>query len=347
MQLSRFDFELSPDCIAQEPADRRDGSRLMIVPRREGPFEDAGFGALAARLRAGDLLVLNDTRVVPVRFPARRQTGALLDVLLVGEHAPGRWTAMIQGGRRIKSGETVLAGRSEVRVTVARTGTADAPWEVDFGATDVASFLGAQGRAPLPPYIRRDAVRDERDAFDRERYQTVFARSAGAIAAPTAGLHFTPELLAALEAAGVEHTRVTLHVGAGTFLPVKVDAVDDHVMHTERYRVTAEAVDAVARTRARGGRVIPVGTTSLRTLEATADGEGGITAGAGSTDLFIRPGYRFRVADGLITNFHLPKSTLFMLVSAMAGLERMQAAYAAAIERGFRFYSYGDAMLIL
>lgn len=348
MDIFQFDFDLPPERIAQEPVHERDLSRLLVLDRSRRPLVHRRFDALPAFLEPGDLLVLNDTRVVPVRLAARRQSGARLDMILVREISPRVWTAMIQGARRVKPGEVVLVGAADTPAAVRRRGDPDEPWEIRFGDDlDVREFLEAEGRAPVPPYIRRDPVRDARDDLDRERYQTVYAVRPGAIAAPTAGLHFTPELLEALEDRGVRRTRITLHVGAGTFLPVKTENIDEHRMHAEVFEVSAAAVAAIEGTRERGGRVIPVGTTSLRALEAAAQEDGGIKPVASTTDLFIRPGYAFRVADGLVTNFHLPRSTLLMLVAAMAGLDRIKEAYAEAVREGYRFYSYGDAMLIL
>jgi len=348
MDIFQFDFDLPPEQIAQEPVHERDRSRLLVLDRSRRSFVHRRFNALPAFLEAGDLLVVNDTRVVPVRLPARRQTGARLDMILVREISPRVWTAMIQGARRVKTDEVVLVGAADTPAALRRRGDSDEPWEIRFGDDlDVRAFLEAEGRAPVPPYIQRDPVHDARDDLDRERYQTVYAARPGAIAAPTAGLHFSPELLEALEDRGVHRTAVTLHVGAGTFLPVKTENIDEHRMHAEVFEVSAAAVAAIEATRERGGRVIAVGTTSLRALEAGADEYGRIKPVAATTDLFIRPGYAFRVADGLVTNFHLPRSTLLMLVAAMAGLDRIKEAYAEAVREGYRFYSYGDGMLIL
>jgi S-adenosylmethionine:tRNA ribosyltransferase-isomerase len=348
MELFHFDFDLPSERIAQEPAVRRDEARLMVVARADPGPVHARFRDLPDQLRPGDLLVLNDTRVMPVRLPARRGSGGRLDMLLVRETSPGVWRTLVQGARRVRSGETVFAGRNDHPVILRRTGNSDAPWEAEFPPeVSVAAFLEEQGRAPLPPYIDRDPVCDPRDGVDRTRYQTVFGRVPGAIAAPTAGLHFTPELFQALAERGVTWATVTLHVGVGTFLPVKTERIEDHRMHEEEYEVSEAAARAVNEARVRGGRVIPVGTTSLRALEAAATECGRVQPARGSTDLFIRPGYAFRVADGLVTNFHLPRSTLFMLVAAMAGLDRIRAAYAEAIQEGYRFYSFGDGMLIV
>jgi len=298
-------------------------------------------------LREGDLLVINDTRVLPRRLAARRRTGAQLDILLLEEERAGTWTALIKGAQRVKSGETILLGESEVPGVLRRGRSAEEPFLLEVGDLDVGTFLEMEGRAPLPPYIRRDGRRDMRDDRDRERYQTIYARRPGAVAAPTAGLHFTPAVLKALEEKGIEQTSITLHVGPGTFLPVKTVRIEDHRMHAEVFEVSEAAVEAVRRTRERGGRVIAVGTTSLRALESAVDESGHLRPTRRSTDLYIYPGYTFRIIDGLLTNFHLPRSTLIMLVAALAGLERIQTAYAEAVRERYRFYSYGDAMLIL
>ncbi len=342
-RLSDYDFELPPDLVAQEPPDRRDSSRLLHLQRAGGPVGHHRFSDLPHLLEPGDLLVLNDTRVVPVRVPARRASGARLDVLLLEHAGAGVWSAFVGGGARVKSGETVDLAGAPARIE--RPAGPGEPWRVDVGGLDVATHLRAVGRAPLPPYIRRDRGPDARDAVDLERYQTIYAQAPGAVAAPTAGLHFTDAVFAAVAARGVETARVTLHVGAGTFLPVKCERLDEHRMHVEHYTVSDAAADAVAQTRARGGRVVAVGTTSLRALEAAAAG-GRLAARSGTTDLFIRPGYRFAAVDALLTNFHLPKSTLLMLVAAMVGRQRLHEVYALAIRERYRFFSYGDAMLI-
>lgn len=333
MKSGEYDYPLPPDLIAQEPPPRREEARLMVVPR-DGPPEHAGFADLPRYLRPGDVLVLNDTRVLPARLIVRRETGGRVDALLVRESAPGRWEALLDTPRRLKPGDRL---KVDDRVWTRIAGrTPDGKWLLEFD-TDVPALLRRLGRPPLPPYIRRDA-RPE----DADRYQTVYARHEGAIAAPTAGLHFTPALLDDLRAR-IEVVTVTLHVGVGTFKPVKVENVEDHRMDPEGYVVPAPTARAVRRALDEGRRVVAVGTTSVRTLETwVRTGQA-----SGWTDLFIRPPFEFRAAGAMLTNFHLPKSTLLMLVSAFSGRERILEAYAEAIRRRYRFFSYGDATLLL
>jgi len=357
-----FDFELPEDRIAQEPVPRGE-SRLLVLDAPPGSAErHRRVADLPDILLPGDLLVVNDTRVIPARIFGHRllgdgTEGARVELLLiepVDVDDPSRateWDALARPGKKARLG-TVLrfgeeAGRKLEAVVLAKG--EDGRHRVRF-SEPVGPHLERLGHVPLPPYIKR-GDRPE----DRERYQTVFARRAGAIAAPTAGLHFTPELLARLEARGVERAEVTLHVGIGTFKPVTAELVHEHRMDAERFVVSEETAEAIRRTRARGGRVVAVGTTVVRTLESAADGADradgaggvrGVRAGAGSTELFIVPGYRFQVVDVLLTNFHLPRSTLLMLVSAFAGRERVLEAYEEAIREGYRFYSYGDAMVV-
>jgi S-adenosylmethionine:tRNA ribosyltransferase-isomerase len=342
MQVALFDFELPQQLIAQRPAVPRDSARLLYQPRDGGPAERV-VADLPDLLRPGDLLVFNDTRVIPARLYGRRESGGRIEVLLLEPSRPGHWQAMARGTARLRM-EARLTFEGGLSATV--TGIhGDGTIELAFGIDDtrLLEALHAHGHMPLPPYIR--GGRD--DARDRDDYQTVLARHDGAIAAPTAALHFTDALLARLLDAGIATTMVTLHVGIGTFLPVRVDDTRAHVMHPERGELDADAAAALAACRARGGRIVAVGTTSLRLLESVAaQHDGGFAPWHGETDLFITPGYRFRAVDVLVTNFHLPRSTLFMLVSAFAGLERMQALYAHAIAQCFRFYSYGDACLL-
>ncbi|MBI5137314.1 MAG: tRNA preQ1(34) S-adenosylmethionine ribosyltransferase-isomerase QueA [Nitrospirae bacterium] len=330
-------FDLPPERIADRPAARRDAARLMHLPLDGGAPTHHAFADLPTLLSPGDLLVLNDTRVFPARIGATKpDTGGRIELLLVEPLEGGAWKAMVKG--RLRPG-------TAIRLDGGLDGTAlddlgDGFWRCRFGG-DAATHLEAHGALPLPPYIKRPP-----DRADRDTYQTVFARETGSVAAPTSGLHFTPELFRALAERGIRHAFVTLHVGPGTFLPVRAERLDDHVMHAERYHVPADTVAAIARARAAGGRVIACGTTVTRTLESAAGADGAVAAGAGSSVLFIRPGYRFQVVDGLITNFHLPGSTLLMLVAALAGRGRVLAAYAEAVAAGYRFFSYGDAMLL-
>jgi S-adenosylmethionine:tRNA ribosyltransferase-isomerase len=340
MDVDLFDFALPADRIALRPAAPRDSARLLVVSGDD--LADRSVADLPALLRAGDLLVFNDTRVIPARLEGVRGQ-ARIGATLHKREGPRRWRAFVRNARRLRDGDMVDFGHG-VSAQVGDRG-ADGSVALDFtGDEPVEMLLERAGTMPLPPYI---ASKRGTDARDRDDYQTMFAREAGAVAAPTAALHFTPALLAALDAAGIGHATLTLHVGAGTFLPVKAQDTADHRMHAEWGRIDAATADRLNAVRAAGGRVIAVGTTSLRLIESAADADGTIRPFAGDTAIFITPGYAFRGIDGLLTNFHLPRSTLFMLVSALIGLERMQAAYAHAIAAGYRFYSYGDASLLL
>ncbi len=332
-----FDFELPDDRIAQRPAERGE-SRLLVLDAA-GEARHRRVADLPELLRPGDLLVVNNTRVVPARLFARRAgTGGQIEILLVERVAAREWDALLKPAKRARPG-TRLAVGDGLEAEVVQKGE-DGRHRLRF-SQPVEGFLDRLGHVPLPPYIKRP---DE--AADRERYQTVFASRPGAIAAPTAGLHFTTGILDRLDARGIERAEVTLHVGIGTFKPVTAELVHEHRMEAERYEVPAPTAAALRRVRERGGRVVAVGTTVVRTLEAAARRGGGtVPAGSDTTDLFITPGFRFQVVDVLLTNFHLPRSTLLMLVSAFAGRERVLAAYREAIARGYRFYSYGDAML--
>jgi S-adenosylmethionine:tRNA ribosyltransferase-isomerase len=357
VDVSEFDFDLPSDLIAQEPSADRGGSRLLVVDRSSGALTDARVTDLPRFLRAGDLLVVNNTRVFPARLLGRRApSGGAVECLLVrpmprsvpstGCGAGSTWEALVHPGQKLKPGARVVFegshtlhceileqrffGRRLVRL-----------WTEDGASVDAA--IDAIGHMPLPPYIKRQDRPD-----DRDRYQTMFAHDRGSIAAPTAGLHFTPALVAALAARGIDTAQITLHIGYGTFKPVRVDRVEDHRVEAERYEIGEAAAGAIARAMADGRRVVAVGTTTTRTLEGVASTrDGAVVAGAGETDLFIYPGFRFRVVSGLMTNFHLPRSSLLMLVSAFAGRELVRSAYDAAIARRYRFYSYGDSMLVI
>ena len=353
MKTSDFDFHLPEDRIALRPAEPRDAARLMVVRRGEA-IADAVVRDLPSFLRAGDVMVFNDTRVIPARlFGVRERDGSRVEMqaTLLKRLSPSRWTALAKPGKRLHPSDRVQFGAMSDRACSLTTLEATVAEKHEDGQITLAFELAGPalddaireaGRMPLPPYIAAQRPEDERDRAD---YQTVYAREDGSVAAPTAGLHFTPELLERLEAAGIGHAFVTLHVGAGTFLPVKVDDLSEHRMHAETGEVTAEVADRLNAARATGGRIVCVGTTSLRLLESAADEGGEVRPFAGDTDIFITPGYRFRACDVLMTNFHLPKSTLLMLVSAFAGVEETRAAYAHAVEAGYRFYSYGDAGL--
>lgn len=341
MRVDLFDFDLPPDRIALRPARPRDAARLLVLEGAEG-MADRVVSDLPGLLRPGDMLVFNDTRVIPAQLEGRRGE-ARVGATLHKRAGPRAWHAFLRNARRVRVGETIDFGQGVVATAMEKM--ADGGVLLVFaGDEPVELLLERAGTMPLPPYIAQKRGVDQADAED---YQTMFAAAPGAVAAPTAALHFTPRLIAALEAAGVAHATLTLHVGAGTFLPVKADDTDDHRMHAEWGRIDAATAGRLNAARAAGGRVIAVGTTSLRLLESAAGEDGLIRPFEGDTAIFITPGYRFRGIDGLMTNFHLPRSTLFMLVSALMGRERMRAAYAHAIETGYRFYSYGDASLLL
>jgi S-adenosylmethionine:tRNA ribosyltransferase-isomerase len=334
-----FDYDLPAASIAQEPAPRGE-SRLLALDR-QGPERHSRVRDLPRLLRPGDLLVLNDTRVIPARLHGRNAGGGKMEILLLERVADREWEALVKPGRRARPGAVMAIEEGLFAEVVDKR--EDGPshrYRLRF-SEPIEPHLDRLGHIPLPPYIRRPDTPE-----DRERYQTVFARHPGAVAAPTAGLHFTAELLREIEAAGVETARVTLHVGLGTFKPVAAERVEEHRMESERYEIGEEAAGAVRRARAAGRRIVAVGTTVVRTLESAARaGSGEVLAGSGATELFITPGFRFQAVDALLTNFHLPRSTLLMLVSALAGRERVLAAYAEAVREGYRFYSYGDAML--
>jgi S-adenosylmethionine:tRNA ribosyltransferase-isomerase len=340
MRLSDFDYELPAELIAQHPAERRDASRVLGVDRETGGLDELTVAGIAALFRPGDLLVLNDTRVIPARLHGRKESGGAVEIFLVRRLAgEGElWSCLIKASKSPGPGTAIQMPEGVVATVVEREG---GEWRVLFeGSDDFMGWLEQVGSMPLPPYIKREPKGE-----DRERYQTVFAREKGAVAAPTAGLHFTPELLERIRERGVEIAPLTLHVGLGTFMPVRVEELSGHTMHRELYRIPEETVQAIRRTKERGGRVVALGTTSMRALEHAAS-LGEIQAGERDADIFILPGYRFRVVDALFTNFHLPKSTLFMLVCAFAGKELMLEAYREAVSRRFRFFSYGDAMFI-
>jgi S-adenosylmethionine:tRNA ribosyltransferase-isomerase len=358
MKLSDFDFELPDASIALRPADPRDSARLLVLPP-EGGMLDRRVRDLPGYLRAGDLLVFNDTRVIPARLNGvrtREESVVAVEATLHRRLSPSRWTAFMKPGKRLKPGDRVSFGETPKDIgdracllgaldaTVADKGEdGEVTLSFDLAGPDLDLAIAERGMMPLPPYIAAKRPEDDRDRAD---YQTVYAREDGSVAAPTAGLHFTPDLLKALDGQGIERAFVTLHVGAGTFLPVKTDEVAEHRMHPEYGEVSVATAEAINAAKAQGRRVVCVGTTSLRLVESAAGADGVVRPFAAETSIFITPGYRFRGADGLMTNFHLPKSTLFMLVCAFAGSQRMKAAYAHAIADGYRFYSYGDSSLL-
>ena len=340
MRVNDFDFELPTDRIALRPARPRDSARLLLV---EGPaIRDRAVADLPQLLQPGDVLVFNDTRVIPAQLEGKRG-GASVGATLHKREGPRRWWAFVRNARRVRIGDVIDFGEG-VKASAAERDEAGAILLVFHGEEPVELLLERAGRMPLPPYI---ASKRATDAADRDDYQTMFARESGAVAAPTAALHFTDALIAALASRRVARETLTLHVGAGTFLPVKVDDTADHHMHAEWGRIDAATADRLNAARNAGGRLIAVGTTSLRLLESAAAADGTIHPFEGDTAIFITPGYRFKAIDGLITNFHLPRSTLFMLVSALMGLDTMKAAYAHAVAERYRFYSYGDASLLL
>lgn len=335
MRVNDFDFTLPPERIASRPLDQRDASRLLVCGDE---LQDRMICELPQLVRPGDVWVVNDTRVIPARLLGHKDSGGRVELLLLEACGDsGEWLAWGKSNKPLKPGTVVRIGPDFSAEVVEREGK---QVRIRLLADDVASAIEAFGHMPLPPYIDRPD-----SAEDRERYQTVFARHAGAVAAPTAGLHLSKELMTAMQAAGAEFVHVTLHVGPGTFQPVQVEDTEDHPMHEEAYIVTPQVAERVNTARAEGRRIVAVGTTSLRTLEAAGE-DGELRAGSGRTRLFITPGYDFRITDALLTNFHLPRSTLLMLVCAMGGQERVMRAYRHAIDSNYRFYSYGDAMFV-
>jgi len=338
LKRTDFHYDLPPELIAQQPLARRSDSRLLQLGRRGGAIADHRFGELPELLREGDLLVFNDTRVIPARLFGRKESGGKVEVLMERLLGEKECIAQVRASKPLKEGGAVVLEDGSRLLMTGREGEF---FRLALDAGSLSEKLQALGHMPLPPYIERADT-----AEDAERYQTVYARAPGAVAAPTAGLHFDTELLQRIDERGIERAQVTLHVGAGTFQPVRVDDIEDHRMHAEYLEVTEACCDAVRRTRERGGRVVAVGTTSVRALETAASG-GVLEPYRGDSRIFIYPGYRFAAIDGLITNFHLPESTLLMLVCALAGMQETLAAYRHAVAGRYRFFSYGDAMLIL
>lgn len=350
MKTSDFDYVLPPELIAQEPAPERTASRMLVLHRESGVIEHRSIRDICGYLRPGDVLAVNDTRVIPARLIGRRtgRGSGRVELLLLEERASGTWEAMYHTSHSPQPGDSFLLAEGHIAgEVVARLDTG----HIEVRLTceeELQAALEKYGITPLPPYIRRvSPVPESTRVLDRERYQTVYARVPGAVAAPTAGLHFDARLLDALKAQGVARVEVTLHVGPGTFRPVKVEQIETHAMEPERYEVSPAAATAFNRARSAGGRIVAVGTTTVRTLESAVGPDGNVIAGCGRTALFIHPPHRFRIVDALLTNFHLPRSTLLMLVSAFAGIELTRRAYAEVISRRYRFYSFGDCMLIL
>ena len=342
--LSAYSYDLPKELIAQRPARERTGSRLLRLDRATGEVVHDLFTSLPSCLRAGDLLILNDTSVMTARVEVRRESGGVVRGLLLEPPEKTEFTMMLEGRGRLAEEDRLLFGGGFTLTLVENQGSGF--WRVRVAEVDHAEALLRSGRMPLPPYIRRERGTDPLDGEDRERYQTVFAANPGAVAAPTAGLHFTQELLRQIHDRQVAIAHVTLHVGPGTFLPVRTKDVSRHKMHSERFEIPRPTATAIKEARRAGARVIAVGTTVVRTLESAASPEG-VRPGPGETDLFIRPPYRVQVVDGLLTNFHLPESTLLMLVAALAGKDQILAAYREAVLKEYRFFSYGDAMLII
>lgn len=350
MRVDEFDFDLPNERIALRPARPRDAARMLIVRPGAGDLlADRGVRDLPMLLEPGDALVFNDTKVIPAQLEGKRVRGDIeagISATLHMRTGGDRWKAFVRPGKKVQLGDTLVFENGDARLTAVaqeKSPLGDVLLVFDCSGADLDAALALVGHVPLPPYIAQKRGEDEQDKAD---YQTMFAEKDGAVAAPTAGLHFTPELLKALDDRGIEQHRVTLHVGAGTFLPVKVDDTADHQMHAEWGEVNEATAAALQVVKARGNKVVSVGTTSLRILESAAQGPKGLEAFSGETSIFITPGYRFRAIDALMTNFHLPRSTLFMLVSALSGLDEMRQAYAHAIEKEYRFYSYGDASLL-
>ena len=343
MKVSDFDYELPKELIAKFPVEPRDSSRLMVLHRNTGEIEHRIFRDIVEYLKPGDVLVINDTKVIPARLFGKLETGGKVELLLVRQPGLGTWEVMAKPARKLKEGKRIYFDEELEAVVKGYSGEGRRIVEFILKSNkDFMEKLEEIGHIPLPPYIER-----EEKPEDREKYQTVFARKEGAVAAPTAGLHFTEELLQKLKDKGIIIKNITLHVGPGTFKPVKVENVEEHQMDYETYHVPEDTAAEINRAKEEGRRVIAVGTTVTRTLESAAEKDGKVKSGEGSTNLFIYPGYRFKVIDALITNFHLPRSTLLMLVSAFAGRERILNAYREAVKKGYRFYSYGDAMFIL
>jgi S-adenosylmethionine:tRNA ribosyltransferase-isomerase len=341
VRISDFDYDLPPEAIAQQPLPERDASRLLVLDRASGEIQHKAFRDLPDLLRPGDLLVVNRSRVIPARLLGRRPGGGAAELLLVRQVDGPLWEALVRPGRKLRPGTLItISEELHARVESEALGR-DGRRQVRLHAPDLDSALDSLGHTPLPPYIRRDDT-----PADRERYQTIYAKERGSIAAPTAGLHFTRDLRQRLTQRGIRWAEVVLHVGPGTFKPVTVDDVSAHTVEPEAFAIPEATATAIAETRATNGRVVAVGTTTVRTLESAIRLDGSLEARRGETDLVIVPGFRFRVTDALLTNFHLPRSSLLLLVSAFAGRDRILAAYRNAIEHGYRFYSYGDAMLI-
>jgi S-adenosylmethionine:tRNA ribosyltransferase-isomerase len=349
MRLSEFDYDLPEELIAQRPLEQRDASRMLVLDRATQKYQDSRFELLPNYVRPGDVVIVNNTRVFPARLIGQREpSGGRVELLLIREIETGVWEALARPAQRLKSGARIRFGDTGLRAEVLETsqkGFRILRFEADSAAHEtVETLLNQLGETPLPHYIQRPAGTS---LEDNERYQTVFASQKGAIAAPTAGLHFTPEIISALQAKGARLVEITLHVGYGTFEPVRVDLIEEHRVAAELFQISDETAAVVNESRARGERIIAVGTTTTRALEAAANPSGVIVAGAGETELTITPGHKFRVVDALLTNFHLPRSSLLLLLAAFAGTDFTLAAYRHAVAERYRFYSYGDCMFVM
>ena len=350
LPVSLFDFDLPDELIARYPAERRDGSRMLVIDRKSGEFEIRPFTALPEYLSAGDALLCNDALVRRARMFGRkdgREDGAKFEILLLAPDTDGKWNVMLKPGKRALPGTQVVLLDTDGKLNTAGdfftvvAKNADNSYKIEFSAPEIERFEMRYGHMPLPPYLNREA-----EPMDVERYQTVYAKVPGAVAAPTAGLHFTPEILAEIRSKGVEQAALTLRVGAGTFLPVKTDYAEEHEMHSEHYELAPSAAELVNRTHEKGNKVLAIGTTTVRTLESCVQPDGSVVPGEGDTRIFLYPPYQVRSADMLLTNFHLPKSTLLMLICCFCDREKVLAAYRYAVEQKMRFYSYGDCMLL-
>ncbi|MBQ7265813.1 MAG: tRNA preQ1(34) S-adenosylmethionine ribosyltransferase-isomerase QueA [Firmicutes bacterium] len=340
MLKSDFYYDLPEELIAQTPLKDRSSSRLMVVDKKSGALRDGHFSDILEYMQEGDCLVINETKVIPARLiGAREDTGTRVEVLLLKRQDKNLWECLVYPGRKAREGKRIVFGNGELKATVKEV-LPDGNRIIDFEFSGIfEEILDKLGQMPLPPYIKEKLE-------DKDRYQTVYAKNSGSAAAPTAGLHFTPELLKKIEEKGVKTARLTLHVGLGTFRPVKEENITDHKMHSEYYNIDEENANIINTAKKNGGKIISVGTTSTRTLESVTDDKGFVKAGSGQTDIFIYPGYKFKIVDSLITNFHLPESTLIMLVSAFSSRENVLRAYKSAVEKKYRFFSFGDAMLL-
>ncbi len=343
MKLSLFDYDLPEELIAQYPLEKRDESRLMVLNRQTKSIQHSKFLELHSFLESGDLLVLNNTKVIPARLIGRKErSGGKVEILLISPKGEGLWEALVKHSSRMSIGTKVIFGKGEYIARIMDKTESQGRLIQFENENEVKDLLNKYGKPPLPPYVKR-----ETDEEDKKRYQTIYAKYNGAIAAPTAGLHFTESVFNKLKSKGIEIVEITLHVGLGTFQPVKVENIEEHEIHSEYLTVNPDTAQRINQTKAEGGKIVAVGTTSVRALESASDENGIIKPYSGFTNIFIYPGYKFRIVDKLITNFHLPKSTLIMLVSAFAGRDFIMSAYNEAIKERYRFYSYGDAMLII